>query len=204
MPNQQGLVFIIAAPSGAGKTTIVRKLLAQNPDIKLSISHTTRQPREGEKNGEDYHFTTVIDFETRIKQNEFLEYAKVYQNYYGTSLSWLKKALSEGHDVLLEIDVQGAAQVKEKLPEAITIFILPPDIQTLEERLTSRQTDSKESIDLRLAEAKNEIAEAVNYDYTIINDQLDVALYKLNSIVISEHLKTTRQLNFLQNLLAKA
>ncbi len=204
MADKQGLIFIIAAASGTGKTTLVHSLLATNPNIKLSISHTTRPPREGETDGQHYFFTTAQAFEQQIANGEFLEYARVYQRYYGTSLAWIQNTLQQGYDILLEIDVQGAALVKEKLPQAISVFILPPDFDTLKHRLTGRQTDDEESIRLRLTEAEAEITQAQSFDYIIVNDHLNTALTDLNSIVRTEHLKSSRQLSFLQNLLAKA
>ncbi len=203
MADKQGLIFIIAAASGTGKTTLVHKLLDKNPNIKLSVSHTTRAPRVGEAHGQHYFFTSKQAFEQQIANDEFLEHAKVYQHYYGTSLVWIQDTLEQGDDVLLEIDVQGASQVKEKLPQAISIFILPPDLETLKNRLTCRKTDTEQSICLRLTEAEAEIAQAQLFDYMIINDDLDSALSDLNSIVRSEHLKSSKQLPFLQNLLAK-
>lgn len=204
MQDKHGLIFIVAAASGTGKTTLVRKLLSENPNIKLSISHTTRDPRVGEQHGEHYFFTTEQDFVQKIEQNEFLEYAKVFHCYYGTSLLWIEETVKNGYDVLLEIDVQGAAQVKEKLPEAISIFILPPDIKTLTQRLVDRKTESEENIKLRLSKAENEITQASQFDYIVINDQLDTAAEDLSNIIRSEHLKTKKQMAFLQKLLAKS
>ncbi len=203
MSKKKGLIFIIAAASGTGKTTLVHKLLAINPRIKVSVSHTTRQPREGEKDGQHYFFTTEEDFEARIAKNEFLEFAKVYRNYYGTSLLWINQTLDEGLDVLLEIDVQGAAQVKELLPDAVSIFILPPSLEVLGQRLTDRNSDADESVSLRLKEAESEIALAQLFDYIIVNEHLDEALQDLDHIVHSEHLKKSQQLPILKKLLAK-
>ncbi len=203
MSKKNGLIFIVAAASGTGKTTLVHKLLAINPRIKVSVSHTTRQPREGEVDGQHYFFTTEEDFETRIANNEFLEFAKVYRHYYGTSLLWIEKNLSEGLDVLLEIDVQGAAQVKKLLPDAVSIFILPPSLEELGQRLIGRNSDADESVSLRLKEAESEIAQAQYFDYIVVNEHLNEALRDLDHIVHSEHLKKSQQLPILQKLLAK-
>ncbi|WP_434779220.1 guanylate kinase [Neisseria sp. Ec49-e6-T10] len=203
MPDgKQGSVFIIAAASGTGKTTLVAQLLKLESEIKLSVSHTTRMPREGEIHGQHYFFTSVPDFQTRIDQNEFLEYAQVYDQYYGTSCAWIHDTLKQGHDVLLEIDVQGAKQVKERLPDVISIFILPPSLAELERRLTSRQTDSIQNVEKRLSLARHEIEQARYFDYVLINDDLSEALHELMCIVHAERLKTQKQLGVLQNLLA--
>ena len=201
--DSPGLIFVIAAASGTGKTTLVRKLLEVNPNIHLSISHTTRTPRAGEIDGQHYFFTTVSDFEDRIAKREFLEYAKVYDRYYGTSQKWLEETLAKGWDVLLEIDVQGAQQVRQKLPQAISIFLLPPNLAELETRLTTRNTDSPDNVALRLQEAAAEIGQASDFDYIVINDDINQALSDLNHIIHSAHLTKNQQLPFLQKLLAK-
>ena len=175
-------LFIVSAPSGAGKTTLVKHLLMRDKNVQLSISTTTRAPREGEKNGVDYFFTSVADFKEKIAQNAFAEYAEVHGNFYGTSKEWLESALTK-NDVLLEIDVQGAAQIKKVFPQAISIFILPPSLEILKERLTGRHTDSDEVIKKRLAAAFDELRTAVDFDYAIMNDHLASAADELCAVV---------------------
>jgi guanylate kinase len=187
-----GSLFIVAAPSGAGKTTLVRKLLACDPEVNLSVSYTTRPAREGEQEGISYHFTNTADFLARRDRNEFLEWAEVHGNYYATSRPWLESQLAAGHDVLLEIDCQGAAQVREIFPEAIGIFILPPSFQALEQRLCGRGTDSAEVIAKRLAAAEDEMRQVDHFDYVIINNDLQIALDELCCVVKAARLRTAQ------------
>ncbi|MDX9943509.1 MAG: guanylate kinase [Azonexus sp.] len=188
-----GNLYVVAAPSGAGKTTLVRLLLAQEPAIHLSISFTTRAPRPGEENGREYHFVAVDAFRGMISRDEFLEWAEVHGNFYGTSKKWISDQLTAGHDVLLEIDWQGAQQVRKLFPDALGIFILPPSIDELTRRLVGRGTDAPEIIERRLAAAEAEMRHVGEFDYVIINDQLDQALEDLRAIVRSSRLNVRKQ-----------
>lgn len=184
-----GHLYIVTAPSGAGKTTLVRLLLENDPGIGLSISHTTRAPRTGEANGVAYHFTDVADFLARVNRGEFLEWAEVHGNYYGTSRTWIESQLAAGRDVLLEIDWQGAQQVRKVFPDAIGVFILPPSMEELARRLSGRGTDSDEVITRRLAAARDEMRHVGEFDYVIINNDLQVALADLMSVVRATRLR---------------
>ena len=178
-----GSLFIVAAPSGAGKSTLVNALLKQEPGIRLSISTTTRQPRPGEEHGREYHFTSADDFVARADAGEFLEWAEVHGNYYGTSRVLVEQVMKAGTDVLLEIDWQGARQVRKQFPGAVGIFIVPPSIAALEERLHKRGQDEPHVITKRLLAAGGEIAHAPDFDYVIINEEFDVALSEMSAIV---------------------
>ena len=178
-----GSLFVVAAPSGAGKSTLVNALLAQEPGIKLSISTTTRAPRPGEQHGREYFFTTPDDFVTRADAGEFLEWAEVHGNYYGTSRLLVEKEMKTGTDILLEIDWQGARQVRKQFPDAAGIFILPPSIAALEERLYKRGQDEPHVITKRLLAAGGEIAHAPEFEYAIINEEFNVALSEMSAIV---------------------
>jgi guanylate kinase len=183
------IVYIISAPSGSGKTTLVNELLKLVPDLDFSISYTTRLPRGSEQNGKQYYFVRRDEFEQMIRDGEFLEYANVYgKDYYGTARRFLRDAQEMGHDLLLDIDVQGSRQVKEKLPEAVSIFVLPPDRKTLEWRLRKRSEDSEETIQRRLSEAKRELENYDKYDYILINDRLEESIESLEAIVLSQRL----------------
>jgi len=196
-----GNLFIVSAPSGAGKTSLVTALLASNKEIDLSISYTSRSPRPGEISGKDYHFVSREIFLNMAKQGDFLESAEVYGNLYGTSQSWIKTETDNGRDILLEIDWQGAAQVRSKFPDCIGIFILPPTLQALEDRLKGRKQDSAEVIALRIASSREDVAHVVEFDYVIINDKLDAALEQLNAVVVAAGLRRDRQLARRQNLI---
>ena len=187
--NHKPLVFIISAPSGSGKSTLTNELLKLVPNLEFSISYTTRAPRGSEQNGKQYHFVPMEEFRRMIASGEFLEYAEVYGKCYGTSREFLRQAGRKGHDLLLDIDVQGAAQVKRNLTESISIFILPPDRATLEWRLCNRSEDSQEEIQRRLLNAKREIEEYDKYDYILINDRLEKSIERLQAIVLSERLR---------------
>jgi guanylate kinase len=187
------LVFIISAPSGSGKSTLVNGLRNTVEGIDFSISFTTRAPRGSEQDGREYHYITREEFEARIERGEFLEYADVFGNYYGTARCFLDRARERGHDLLLDIDVQGATQLQEKLPDAISIFILPPSKTELEARLRRRSTAEKmtneEIIRRRLATASREIEKYLNYDYILVNDQLERSIDALVAIVLSERVR---------------
>ena len=184
--HNDGRLFVISGPSGAGKGTICKKLL-ESVDISLSTSMTTRAPRQGEVDGKDYYFVTVNEFEEKIANGGMLEYARVFDNIYGTPKDMVIKQLERGRDVILEIDVQGGLQIKQKMPEqAVLVFILPPDFATLRQRIIDRGTETKEIIDKRFNEAINEIKLIGEYDYYVVNDELDDAVYELNAIIMAE------------------
>jgi guanylate kinase len=185
------IVYIISAPSGSGKSTLVNELLKLVPNLDFSISYTTRKLRGSEQNGKQYHFVSREEFEQMIRADEFLEHAEFDGNYYGTARRFLHETGQKGHDLLLDIDVQGAAQIKQKLPEAVTIFVLPPDRKTLEWRLRKRSEDAEEVIARRLAAATREIENYDKYDYILINDDLEESIDRLEAIVLSERLRRT-------------
>lgn len=192
--SRQGVLYIVSAPSGAGKTSLVKALLKADPSIHLSVSYTTRPPRPGEVDARDYHFVSRERFEALLAQGEFLEHAEVYGNFYGTSKGSIARDLANGRDILLEIDWQGAAQVKQHFSEACSIFILPPSFNALRTRLTGRGQDSADIIEGRLAAAASDVAHAGAFDYIIVNDDFDVALLDLQAVTRSVRLLATRQL----------
>lgn len=186
----QGRLYIVAGCSGVGKGTLLKLFLKQNPNIIFSISATTRKPREGEQDGVNYFYVSKEEFQTSIDNNEFLEWAEFSGNFYGTKKSFVEKTLNKGIDVILEIEVQGAAQVKQKMPDAVSIFIMPPSVEELEARLRGRHTESEEAIQKRLHEANREIEAGKSFDYRIVNDNLDDALKRLQDVFDSERRKT--------------
>lgn len=188
-----GNLFVVAAPSGAGKTTLVRMLLEQESCVHLSISFTTRGPRPGEENGREYHFVDTVEFQAMIARQEFLEWAEVHGNFYGTSKKWIADQLAAGHDVLLEIDWQGAQQVRKVFPDAVGVFILPPSLEELESRLRGRGTDSDDVISRRLLGARGEMRHVAEFDYVIINNELHVALEDLVGVVRASRLRYANQ-----------
>jgi guanylate kinase len=188
-----GSLFMVVAPSGAGKSTLVNALLAKEPGIKLSISFTTRDPRPNEQHGREYYFTTVEDFLRRKAEGEFLESAEVHGNYYGTSRLLIADQIGAGTDVLLEIDWQGAQQVKKRFPDAVGIFILPPSIAALEERLKKRGQDEPHIITRRILAAGGEIAHAPEFEYVIINQEFASALTELNSVITATRCRFPQQ-----------
>jgi guanylate kinase len=196
-----GNLFTICAPSGAGKTSLVNALLEREPDIELSVSFTTRPPRNAEVDGRDYHFVTRETFLAMAARGDFLESAEVHGNLYGTSQGWIDARRAEGRDIVLEIDWQGARQVRGLIREAVGIFILPPSLDALRRRLTSRGQDSAEVIERRLANARAEIAHVEEFDYVIINHTFDVAVTDLVSIVRAQRLTVTAQLTRHQELI---
>ncbi|MHB1174341.1 MAG: guanylate kinase [Sulfuriferula sp.] len=189
-----GNLFIVAAPSGAGKTSLVRELLARDGRVRLSISYTTRAPRPGETDGHDYHFVSKEEFIAMLDAGEFLENAEVYGNYYGTSEHWIREAIAAGDDILLEIDWQGAAQVRRLFTEAIGVFIVPPSLEVLRHRLTGRGQDSAEVIERRMAAAREDISHVGEFDYVIINDDFAEAVADLCALFRTRRLKIARQL----------
>jgi guanylate kinase len=204
--NVRGNLYIIAAPSGAGKTSLVKALLTHDNRVRVSVSHTTRSMRPGEHNGVDYNFVSMADFDALIADNQFLEYAEVFTNKYGTSRAWVEDQLDLGVDVILEIDWQGAQQVREQMPENISIFILPPSRAALESRLTGRGQDDAEVIKHRMSKAVSEMQHYDEFDYVVINDDFDLALNDLQSIFCAERLKRASQqrryADLLQDLLS--
>jgi guanylate kinase len=199
-------VYIISAPSGSGKSTLVNELRKIVPHLDFSISYTTRRPRGSEQNGREYFFVPIKDFEEMIERGDFLEHAQVFGNYYGTARRFLEEAENRGHDLLLDIDVQGAAQIKQKISNAVSIFILPPDKKTLEWRLRNRSLDTEEVIQRRLLTAAKEIENYQRYDYILINDRLEDSIDELKAIVFSERLRRSgaRLSNGDQRILATA
>ena len=196
MSKEKGTLFIVSAPSGAGKSSLIAALMQRfnlDDSLRLSVSHTTRDPRPGEENGREYHFVTIEEFERLKEENAFLEWAYVHGNYYGTSKQWISEELALGHDVLLEIDWQGALQVKRLFPDVVGIFILPPSVEALRARLNKRGTDSDEVIARRLAGAGAEMVHAGQFDYVIINDDFDRATEDLIAIVRASRLSFKTQ-----------
>lgn len=196
-----GSLFIVSAPSGAGKTSLVHALLNINPQIDLSVSYTTRNPRPGERDGKDYHFVSRETFLAMAERGEFLESAEVYGNFYGTSQTWISHENAKGNDILLEIDWQGAAQVRRLFPECISIFILPPSMDALEQRLRGRGKDNDQVIAKRMAAVREDVAHVAEFDYVIINDNLNEALRELNAVVLSASLRSAKQLTRHQALI---
>lgn len=189
-----GNVFIVCAPSGAGKTSLVKALLARDPRVRLSVSYTTRACRPGEEDGRDYHFVDRDKFQQMLERGEFLESAEVHGNHYATSQTWIKAQRNKDHDIVLEIDWQGARQVRRLIPDAIGIFVLPPSLETLQSRLTERRQDSPEVIARRLAGARGELAHVEEFDYVIINDNFDDAVEDLVGIVRAARLRLAPQI----------
>ncbi|WP_394202358.1 guanylate kinase [Shewanella waksmanii] len=205
--TSRGNLFIISAPSGAGKSSLLSAILKDKPaDMQVSVSHTTRQPRQGESNGEHYHFVSVDEFKSLIEQGAFFEWAEVFGNYYGTSRQTIEAKLDEGVDIFLDIDWQGAQQVKQMMPEAIGVFILPPSKAELERRLTGRGQDSAEVIAGRMAQATSEISHYNEYDFIIVNDDFEQAQVDLKAIIRSQRLTGASQIqaqnDMLKDLLA--
>lgn len=198
----QGTLFIVSAPSGAGKTSLVRELIESLDGIRVSVSHTTRAQRRGEVDGVNYHFVNSAEFEAMISQGEFFEYAQVFDNFYGTSRPAVEALLKAGQDVILEIDWQGAQQVREQVPNSVSIFILPPSCDELERRLANRGTDAHATIARRMRDAVSEMSHYDEYDYLVINDDFTTALRELQALVIAQRLSLTRQQNSHGPLLA--
>lgn len=193
MSMTKGSLFIVTAASGTGKTSLVKQLIATTNDLAVSVSHSTRTPRPGEIDGQHYHFVSREQFGEMIHKGEFLEFAEVFENFYGTSEASVEFMLNNGLDVILEIDWQGALQVQKLRPDATTIFILPPDRQSLRQRLSNRGQDSQEVIEKRLAGSVHEMSQYVNFDYLVVNDNFDVALAELKAIIIANRLTLAKQ-----------
>ncbi|WP_174613211.1 guanylate kinase [Virgibacillus ihumii] len=192
MIEEKGILFILSGPSGVGKGTVRRELFEQENELKYSISMTTREKRPGEKDGVDYFYKTREEFETLIKENQLLEYAQFVNNYYGTPRKYVEETLAAGHDVFLEIEVQGALQVKENFPEGVFIFLFPPSLEELKNRIVNRGTETHEKVLGRLKEARNEIEMMDAYDYVVVNDHVENAVDKVKSIIQSEHCRRDR------------
>ncbi|MDH5784112.1 MAG: guanylate kinase [Chromatiales bacterium] len=199
--NNPGTLYIISAPSGAGKTSLVKALLERTGQIMVSVSNTTRGARPGEVDGKDYHFTEVETFKQMIEQGAFLEHAQVFDNFYGTSQGNVVEQLATGMDVILEIDWQGAQQVREKMPEAVSIFILPPSREELEKRLRGRGTDADDVIAKRLGEAVSEMCHYREFDYLVFNDDFNTALDELRAIVLARRQRAATQIAAKQAML---
>ena len=192
MEKGQGILFVISAPSGAGKTTLLGRVMQQVPGLSFSVSHTTRRPRSNEKDGRDYYFVSLGDFQKMVEKGEFIEWAEVSGNRYGTALSNLRGLHSKEIDILLDIDTQGAKQIKEKVESVVFIFLLPPSPETLRDRLLRRGLDSPETIERRLANAWKEMKEAVWYDYVIVNEEVEEAVEQLTAIILAERNRKQR------------
>ena len=189
----KGNLIIISSPSGGGKGTLIKEVLKTVPEIGYSVSFTTRQRRVGEENGRDYFFITKKEFADLIEQREFLEYAEVHRNFYGTSIKRVKAETELGRDIILEIDVQGAANVRRLMPEAVSIFIMPPSFEVLERRLTARATEKQTDLSIRLRNAFGEVSRCAEFEYIVINDEVGEAAAKLQNIILAERLKRIRQ-----------
>ncbi len=183
--DKKGQLFIVSAPSGAGKTTLCRAVRRRFPDLGYSVSHTTRKPREGEKDGVDYYFITTGEFEKKIRQNKWAEWARVHGNYYGTSADFLNRARDDGQDILLDIDVQGMRQMMAGFPDSITLFIMPPTLDILQERMEKRGTDTSAVITRRMKTARSEMDCRHLYRHVIVNDRLDVAIEEFAALIAS-------------------
>jgi len=197
----KGNLIIFTSPSGGGKGTLILQLMANNIGIGYSVSYTTRKMRDGEIDGRDYFFVDDDDFNARIANNEFLEYAEVHGNYYGTSKAVVDSHIAEGKDVILEIDVQGAKSVLEKMPQAVSIFIMPPSFEALSYRLTTRATETTEHLSLRLKNSFDEVREHKDFEYVVINDEIASATRRLESIILAERQKRVRQKEAIQDIL---
>ncbi|HEX6593882.1 MAG TPA: guanylate kinase [Bacillota bacterium] len=201
MASKRGILFVLSGPSGVGKGTVRKKLFKRKSDLKYSVSMTTRKKRPGERDGVDYFFKTKEEFEQYIREGKLLEYAQYVNNYYGTPREYVEKTLAEGYDVFLEIEVQGALQVKKNFPEGVFIFLFPPSLQELKERIMRRGTESNDLVKNRMKEAKKEIEMMKAYDYVVVNDDVNQAVRKIQSIIQSEHCKRERIAHQFKNIL---
>ena len=198
--KKKGLLIVVSGPSGTGKGTVCKALLAAHPEIAYSVSATTRSPRDGETDGVNYYFTQKADFEKMIAKGELLEWAEVYGNYYGTPLKKIQEKLAEGQDMLLEIDTQGAMNVMKKFPEGVYIYILPPSLVELEQRIRGRGTETEESLQRRLSAAKSEINVGCHYKYIVVNDKVETAAAKIGNIISAEHCRIEENMDLINAL----
>ena len=198
--KKRGELIVLSGPSGVGKSTVIAELLSERRDIHFSVSFTTRAPRVGEEHGVNYNFVSREEFERMIRDGELLEHAEYVGNYYGTSLKVIQEKLDRGIDVLLDIEVQGAAKVREKCPEAVMIFIIPPSLEELSRRLHKRNTDSEEVIDQRLNKAREECRESVNYDYLVVNDNVMAAAGEIQAILQAESCRVNKRAHLLEGI----
>ncbi len=196
----KGTLLVLSGSSGVGKGTIIAQVLEKRPELYLSVSCTTRAPRPGEVDGVNYYFISREEFQTRIERGEFLEYAEYVGNYYGTSMTVIREKLEKGVDVLLEIEVQGAAKVRERMPEAVSVFIVPPSFEELAQRLRGRGTDSEEKIQKRLETARREAKEIKNYDYIVVNDTVDHAAQEVLAILTAQGCRTERRIHEIEGV----
>lgn len=200
MSHKKGILIVVSGFSGAGKGTLMKRLLESYDNYALSISATTRAPRQGETDGREYFFKTVDEFEKMIAQDELIEYAKYVNNYYGTPKDYVMKQLEAGKDVILEIEIQGALKVKEKYPDTLLLFVTPPNAKTLRERLVGRGTETEEVIDSRMKRAAEEAEGVEAYDYLIINDDLETCVVDMHHVIQSEHYRVSRQCNVVSQI----
>lgn len=198
--EKKGIIVVVSGFSGAGKGTLMKELVKQYPNYALSISATTREPREGEVEGREYFFKTVEEFEQMIDENQLIEHARYVGNYYGTPREYVEKQLSEGKDVILEIEIQGALKIKEKYPDALLLFVMTPDAKTLKERLTNRGTESAEKIASRLNRATEEAEGVEQYEYVVVNDDLKACVELTNQLIQSAHYRADRNLAFIEKM----
>jgi guanylate kinase len=197
----KGNLIIISSPSGGGKGTLIKEVLKTVPNIGYSVSYTTRRMRDGEENGRDYFFVSRAEFSGLIETAEFLEFAEVHGNLYGTSVNQIQQEISGGNDVILEIDVQGAESIRRKMPDAVGIFIMPPSFEVLRQRLTSRATEKKEDLSLRLRNSINEVRQYEYFDYVVVNNEVKQATNNLQNIILAERLRRIRQTETIQGIL---
>lgn len=202
MPIFESNMIIVAAPSGGGKTSLIKKVISTVPDVEVSISHTTRAQKSGEQDGKDYFFVSEETFLDMVAQNEFIEHAHVFGHYYGTSIQQVKSRLEQKVDILLDIDWQGAEQIKVRFPNATSIFIVPPSLEELEKRLVQRGRDCSKTIDYRMRKAKDELRHYAHFDYIIVNEDFDTAASELSTIILSQRLRTDKQIIRHQKLLS--
>jgi guanylate kinase len=201
---RRGVPIVLSAASGTGKTTLGHRLIQRFGDIKLSVSYTTRPPRGGEQDGVDYHFVSTTQFEDMVRSNAFIEWAQVHGNLYGTAFSEVTRRVEVGEDVLLDIDVQGGKSIKERIPDSLLVFLLPPSMSELRRRLSSRGTESTEQVQIRLLNARREIEAAAIYDYLIVNDDLERAAEALSNVVINERLRRADKTAIVRQILTDA
>ncbi|MGI8882814.1 MAG: guanylate kinase [Pyrinomonadaceae bacterium] len=197
----KGNLIIISSPSGGGKGTLIKEVLKTVPNIGYSVSYTTRKIRDGEENGRDYFFVSRAEFSGLIEQNEFIEFAEVHGNLYGTSVNQVQQEIEDGNDVILEIDVQGAESIRRKMPDAVGIFILPPSFEVLRQRLVARATEQKEDLSLRLRNSINEVRQFEYFDFVVVNDEVMRATGDLQNIILAERLRRVRQIEVVQGIL---